>query len=248
MGRIKQYIQILRVVETRPWFKRVVYLWGFLASYDLLLSQVIPEEYAKKAPKAWEATVLTGGLLPWWGWVLILALILTIASLEYAARIKRSHNPFLMTKHDIAAASGDDIEKHIESREQLQAEAAFQGGFAPNSPNAKEAVLLLLTHLRSEGVEIRNKLPMFLSTTELDSWANRVSRWMEDVVDALKSINAADSKWFATLDAVPASRVPIPSIQVGGQEDHAMFVSIFRQHDYRLARLDALLQKYGVGA
>src|SRR2546430_7260541 len=59
--------------------------------YDLLLSHFIPEEISKKAPKAWQVAVIAGGWFPWWGWSLILAAIMTVASFEYAIRIKRSH-------------------------------------------------------------------------------------------------------------------------------------------------------------
>lgn len=43
-------------------------------------------------------------------------------------------------------------------------------------------------------------------------------------------------------------RVPIPNIRLNGSTDRKRFEAAFRQHDYRLVRLDGLLQKYGVGA
>lgn len=131
--------------------------------------------------------------------------------------------------------------------EAIQNEAAFQSGFDPSSAAAKEAALLVLAHLRASGVKIRNELPPFLPSADLNSWVNAVTEWMHDVIASLKAISVPDSVWFGTLDTVPESRVPIPAIRLGGKEDRELYVATFRQHDCRLARLDGLLNKYGVG-
>lgn len=112
---------------------------------------------------------------------------------------------------------------------------------------APDDALLRLTQLRTEGVEIRNDATSMLYTSHLDEWAGRVQRWMEEVIKSIRFISPADSEWFATLDTVPQARVAIPSIRLGGAADRELFVSLFRQHDYRLARLEKLLQKYGIG-
>ncbi len=130
-------------------------------------------------------------------------------------------------------------------------EKAFERGFtkaALRESGTRDIALLRLAQLRSEGVEIRNDAVNLLFTSHLDAWVVKIRKWMEDVIEALKAVNPADSEWFATLDAVPAARVPIPNVRLGGEADRVLFVSIFRQHDYRLARLDSLLQKYGIGA
>src|ERR1035437_9293491 len=90
MGRIHQYIEVLLKIKERLWFKWCICIWTLLATYDLMLAELIPEEYAKKAPRAWEAAVITGGLLPWWGWTLLLAAIIIAASFEYAIHLKNS--------------------------------------------------------------------------------------------------------------------------------------------------------------
>jgi hypothetical protein len=88
--RLAEYGHVFRAIRERWWFKVAGIVWVVLAAYDLVLSQFVPEHYAKKAPKAWEV-VLAGGLITWWGWLLILAAIMVVASLEYAVRLKRSH-------------------------------------------------------------------------------------------------------------------------------------------------------------
>jgi len=112
----------------------------------------------------------------------------------------------------------------------------------------KENVILRLAQLRSEGVAIRNEAHQMLFTTHLDAWTTKVTDWMKEVIETLEAKNAVDSEWFATLGEVPEARVPIPNLRLGGQTDRETFVAIFRQHDFRLARLDKLLTKYGVGA
>src|SRR5271169_4529496 len=34
---------------------------------------------------------MAGGFLPWWGWMLIFAVIMVVANLEYAVQLKRLH-------------------------------------------------------------------------------------------------------------------------------------------------------------
>jgi hypothetical protein len=56
---------------------------------------------------------------------------------------------------------------------------------------------------------------------------------------AISTIDEADADWFAILDAVPQSRVPVWPFK-GGQH-----LKAFGEHDYRLLRLDQLIQKFG---
>jgi len=130
-------------------------------------------------------------------------------------------------------------------------EQSFRHGFNKATFNrnpTREAAALRLAQLRDEGVVIRNDASRLLFTADLEAWVSKVNEWMGEVIEALKPMSVPDSEWFATLHTVPPSQVPIPNLRLGGQEDRALFVSIFRQHDYRLARLDALLKKHEVGA
>jgi hypothetical protein len=78
----------VREALSGPW-RAVLYLYGGIAFYDLALSQLVPEEWAKRAPKTWQVAVLTGNLLPWWGWAIGLLVIALAAMTEYAFR--RAH-------------------------------------------------------------------------------------------------------------------------------------------------------------
>jgi hypothetical protein len=85
-------------------------------------------------------------------------------------------------------------------------------------------------------------------TSDLDRWSAEIAKWMHTVAETIKTIDAADAEWFLTLGEVPAARVQIPNLRLGGDADRTMFTKSFREHDFRLARLDRLLAKYGVGA
>jgi hypothetical protein len=128
-----------------------------------------------------------------------------------------------------------------------ESEAEFDKAFSRASLSHDDAKLLL-ARLRGEGVVIRNDVPPYLLPDEFVAWQSKVTGWMNEVIETIKVVSAADSEWFTTLDAVPAARVPIPNIRLATKEDLALFTSVFRQHDFRLKRLNDLLKKYGVGA
>jgi|GEM_PF-4730326 len=96
-AKAREYVATFRGIQENLWFKVVIWVWTFAAIYDLALSQFVPEEYAKKAPKVWESAVIAGGLFPWWGWLLMLSAILVIGSFEYAGRIRRGYIPQAQT-------------------------------------------------------------------------------------------------------------------------------------------------------
>jgi len=89
MGWLSQRIEVVRRVLDRRWVKIALGLWPVLASYDLFVSQLLPERWADRAPKMRDILAETSGWLPWWGWVLILMGILIVALFEYA--VWRTH-------------------------------------------------------------------------------------------------------------------------------------------------------------
>jgi len=89
--RLREYRALFRKIERQPWVKWALGASTLLSTYDLWLSQLVPEKWAKNFPKAWEVAVMTGGWIPWWGWLLILAAILVVSSFEYAIRSTRMH-------------------------------------------------------------------------------------------------------------------------------------------------------------
>jgi len=60
--------------------------WGMGAAYDTALSEWVPESWAAKAPKLREIIAMTSGFFSISTWLLVLAAILVISSLEYAHR------------------------------------------------------------------------------------------------------------------------------------------------------------------
>lgn len=138
-----------------------------------------------------------------------------------------------------------------ESSEGGSDQAAFETGYNrakfERNNASREAALLRLTQLRSEGVVIRNDAARVYYTTHLDTWSRRVSAWMKEVIETLKPVSAADSEWFATLDIVPPARAQVP-VRLTGDMDIHIFVSAYNQHDFRLDRLEKLLKKYGIAA
>ncbi len=88
MGRYHEYSLFLKYLWKQVWFKILLPVWGISATYDLLLSQFVPETFSRKFPKICEVSIMTGCLLPFWGWLLILAVIIIIAAVEYAIQSK----------------------------------------------------------------------------------------------------------------------------------------------------------------
>jgi hypothetical protein len=79
-------LAFLRGVIRPLWVRVAVPAWGIVAFYDTLSSQLFTEWLTKHAPKLREIITMTSSFLPVWGWLLILAAILVIASFEYAYR------------------------------------------------------------------------------------------------------------------------------------------------------------------
>lgn len=138
----------------------------------------------------------------------------------------------------------------LSSSETEHADEAFVRGY--NHAKAfkaltKDDALDLLTRLRTEGVAMRNSASELYYTGKFDDWSHKVDEWKNDVAEALKPVSGADSKWFSTLDVAPPARVPEPNVRLG-KDGNKDFQAIFIQHDCRLARLESLLKKHGIGA
>jgi hypothetical protein len=120
-------------------------------------------------------------------------------------------------------------------------EAVFE-----RNPESKDAALLLLTRLRADGVALRNEAE-YVQDASLRVWLESIEQWMHDVINAISQVHEADSEWFKTLDTVPPPRIPIKSLCTK-QTDRNVHLHVYRQHDFRLVRLEQLLKKYGVAA
>jgi hypothetical protein len=93
-----------------------------------------------------------------------------------------------------------------------------------------------LAQLRASGVIIRNE-GQDLSSQMLKQWIGAVREWRDEVIDVIAKYDSADSEQFKILDAVPLPRVSFQAIN----EKHAKH---FREHDYRLVKLDSLIETY----
>jgi hypothetical protein len=79
----------LKAVAATPWLRWIALLWVALTIYDMLLGQFLPPEWAKNAPRFYDVLRMTGGWLPWWGWLLIGQSIFIIAMIEHGVRADR---------------------------------------------------------------------------------------------------------------------------------------------------------------
>lgn len=104
--------------------------------------------------------------------------------------------------------------------------------------SASEPFRVELATLRWRGVEIRNDVrDRVLSEAEWKAWENDVVTWNSAVVAAISKVNHADSLWFSILDVVPP-----PRLEMGHwAQEHEKH--LYAMHDFRLARLDELIQK-----
>jgi hypothetical protein len=78
--------ELARKILNHRWVSWALCLWAIIAAYDTALSQVIPASWGDRFPKVREMVAVTSGFLPFWVWLLILAALLVLASLEYAFR------------------------------------------------------------------------------------------------------------------------------------------------------------------
>ena len=116
-----------------------------------------------------------------------------------------------------------------------------KAAFERNRSN-KDAAILRLAQLRSEGVRIRNEAE-HVQDDDLQTWLGKVDTWMHEVIDTIRPVNEVDSEWYKTLDIVPPARVHM-RVSFANQSHASVFIRIYNQHDYRLVRLDELLKKY----
>lgn len=94
---------------------------------------------------------------------------------------------------------------------------------------------LQLAKLRADGVAMRNDAQSMIDSS---AWASVADDWMRQTIATIKEIDEADAEWFRILDAVPPARVAL------NPNATAAHSKAFREHDYRLVRLDKLIEKY----
>jgi hypothetical protein len=80
------HLAALRRVLAHKIVRFTLFLWAVVCAYDTALSQLIPESVGNRFPKVRDAVAMTSGWLPLSTWLLILAAILLIATLQLAVR------------------------------------------------------------------------------------------------------------------------------------------------------------------
>src|SRR4051794_28283519 len=83
---IRSRLEVLRRILAARWVRASLAIWAVVCNYDTSLSQLIPESIGTRLPRVRDAVAMTSGFLSIWGWLLVLAGIVTAACLEYAYR------------------------------------------------------------------------------------------------------------------------------------------------------------------
>ena len=86
MLAIKKRIALLRSVYNRPLSRRALSLWAIIAAYDTFVSQILPEELAKKAPRVAKVVSMTSGWLSWKEWLLVPVVFFILIQFDYIYR------------------------------------------------------------------------------------------------------------------------------------------------------------------
>jgi hypothetical protein len=105
----------------------------------------------------------------------------------------------------------------------------------------REAVRLRIAELITEGAGMRNEATDAynpFSRDELEGWSGRITAWHNVVLDALKTVSAADAEWYRTLNEVPKPAIPMAIPPEGVLEDH---MQLYAMHNFRLKKLEQLV-------
>jgi len=88
MATIQERANAFLDVLDRPFPKKVLWLWGIIATWDTFVSQFIPESISKDFPKAHQVIAMTYGWLSLQTWLVVGAILVALISLEWGARHK----------------------------------------------------------------------------------------------------------------------------------------------------------------
>lgn len=134
-------------------------------------------------------------------------------------------------------AEGAEQEQHCWSRDATQpAYADLQISRTEARATWPNNYRLRLTQLRSEGVVIRNNGRRM--NIDFPTWEREALNWFEKAKRTIAAESSADAEWFRVLDTVPPPRLEIikPAREYAGAH-----LKLYREHDYRLTKLDELI-------
>jgi hypothetical protein len=84
MLQISNRWRFLRELSKQRFVRLALSIWVASGAWDLALAEWIPEEYSKRLPRVYQVIAAMIGLLSWQLWVVVGALILLVAILEYS--------------------------------------------------------------------------------------------------------------------------------------------------------------------
>lgn len=144
---------------------------------------------------------------------------------------------FAIRKGDLEASHLDDGKVNIKARVRSNDLKTFFERWEEIKSQYRQIhdPRLELSLLRTRGVELRNGAALKPDTV----FCTEVAEWLEQTASEIENIDAADSEWFRTLDAVPMPRVAPPESLTANAS------KCFRELDYMLVKLDSLIVKYG---
>jgi hypothetical protein len=89
-------------------------------------------------------------------------------------------------------------------------------------------------------VALRNRAGDAADTADVGwpEWEEQAAEWTQRVIETIRQLNEADAEWFATLDVVPAPRIPLKSVWYSESKGH-----LYAMHDFRLVKLEQLIKK-----
>ena len=94
----------------RPTAKIALWFFAFVAAWGTFGAQFLPKECADKLPTVYGVAIMTGDLLDWYWWVIILLIIALVAALEYGIRVsgirERSRRHAISTQAEFPAMTG----------------------------------------------------------------------------------------------------------------------------------------------
>lgn len=119
-------LQILTAALNRRHFKILSLALSAAGLYDLFGAQFIADTIAHRLPTVYEFLVMTSGLLPWWGWALVLMVTITITAVEYSVR---QTDQYKLTRHNFVPLNEAAIKTYERSR------GTFIARWAEDEPN-----------------------------------------------------------------------------------------------------------------
>ena len=79
-------------------------MWLIIANYDAFVSQILPEEFATKAPKVWKVVSVTSGRLSWKEWLLVLVVVFILIQFEYIYRGSQKNKNAKVNENELRTA------------------------------------------------------------------------------------------------------------------------------------------------